>query len=156
MTNRTIFKQFSNYWTVHLKLINHKKGAHNQELVMDREAWRAAVHGVTKSRTRLSACTELIFWVFVGVRGLSLVVASGSYPFAVKLLIAVASLVAEHRWWVMKQGFRLGQYNLVTEYHCCYCSATKSYLTLCDPMDCSTPGFPVFHYLLEFIQTHVH
>ena len=24
------------------------------------------------------------------------------------------------------------------------------------PMDCSTPGFPVLHYLLEFAQTHVH
>ena len=29
------------------------------ELIMDREAWRAVVHGVTKSRTRLSDRTEL-------------------------------------------------------------------------------------------------
>ena len=28
--------------------------------------------------------------------------------------------------------------------------------TLCDPKDCSTPGFPVYHQLLEFTQTHVH
>ena len=29
-------------------------------------------------------------------------------------------------------------------------------LTLCNPMDCSTAGFPVLHYLLELAQTHVH
>ena len=28
--------------------------------------------------------------------------------------------------------------------------------TLCDPMDCSTPGLPVYHQLPEFIQTHVY
>ena len=28
--------------------------------------------------------------------------------------------------------------------------------TLCNPMDCSTPGLPVHHQLLESIQTHVH
>ena len=38
----------------------------------------------------------------------------------------------------------------------CCCSVTQSCPTLCDPMDCSTPGFPVHHYLLEFAQTHVH
>ena len=32
----------------------------------------------------------------------------------------------------------------------------QSCLTLCDPMDCSTPGFPVLHCLPEFTQTHVH
>ena len=35
------------------------------------------------------------------------------------------------------------------------CSVTKSCLTLCDPMDYSTPGFPVLHGLPEFAQTHV-
>ena len=28
--------------------------------------------------------------------------------------------------------------------------------TLCDPMNCSTPGLPAHHHLLEFTQTHVH
>ena len=32
---------------------------------------------------------------------------------------------------------------------------TQSCLTLCDPMNCSTPGLPVHHQLLEFTKTHV-
>ena len=34
-------------------------------------------------------------------------------------------------------------------------SVTQSCPTLCDPMECSTPGFPVHHQLLELTQTHV-
>ena len=36
------------------------------------------------------------------------------------------------------------------------CSIAQSGPVLCDPMDCSTPGFPVLHHVLEFAQTHVH
>ena len=36
------------------------------------------------------------------------------------------------------------------------CSVAKLCPTVCDPMNCSTPGFSVLHYLPEFAQTHVH
>ena len=35
----------------------------------------------------------------------------------------------------------------------CCCSVAQLGPTLCDPMNCSTPGFPVLHYVLEFPQT---
>ena len=66
---------------------------------MDRGAWQATVHEVTKSQTRLGD------WTYI---------------------------------------------------YCCYCcSVAKLCLILCDPMNCSTPGFFVLYYLPEFAQTHV-
>ena len=56
-------------------------------------------------------------------------------------------------------------YCYLTCFFCCivshllliqFSSVAQSCLTLCDPMDCSTPGFPVHHQLPEFTQTHVH
>ena len=38
----------------------------------------------------------------------------------------------------------------------CCCSVTQSWSTLCDPMDCSTPGLPILCHLPEFALTHVH
>ena len=38
----------------------------------------------------------------------------------------------------------------------CCCSVTQWGPALCDLMDCSTPGFPVLHFLLDFAQTYVH
>ena len=37
-----------------------------------------------------------------------------------------------------------------------FSSVTQSCLTLCDPMECSIPGFPVLHQLPELAQTHAH
>ena len=33
---------------------------------------------------------------------------------------------------------------------------SRSVISICDPMNCSKPGLPVHHQLLEFTQTHVH
>ena len=41
-------------------------------------------------------------------------------------------------------------------FHCYYFSVTQLCLTLCDPMNCSMPGFPVLHHPPELAQTHVH
>ena len=40
--------------------------------------------------------------------------------------------------------------------NCQVSSVAQSRPTLCDPMNCSTPGLPVHHQLPEFTQTHVH
>ena len=45
---------------------------------------------------------------------------------------------------------------LLSAFDLCCCSVTKLCPTLCKPMGCSTPGFPVLHHLPEFAQTHVH
>ena len=37
-----------------------------------------------------------------------------------------------------------------------FSSVAKSCPTLCNPMDCSIPGLPVHHQLLELVQIHVH
>ena len=49
-----------------------------------------------------------------------------------------------------KAGQRRGNWQLQ------FGSVTQSCATLWDPMDCSMPGFPVHHQLLEYVQTHVH
>ena len=51
---------------------------------------------------------------------------------------------------------RSNQVILVCGYSSLSCSVAKSCPTLCNPMNCSTPGSPVFHYLPEFAQIHVH
>ena len=38
----------------------------------------------------------------------------------------------------------------------CCCSVAQTCPTLCNPMDCSMPGFPVHHQLPELAQTHIH
>ena len=40
---------------------------------------------------------------------------------------------------------------------CCFCrSIVQSCLTICNPMDFSTPGLPVLHHQLKFVQVHAH
>ena len=55
-------------------------------------------------------------------------------------------------WWSTVHRVARVKHNLVTQFS----SVTQSCLTLCDPMNRSTPGLPVHHQIPEFTQTHVH
>ena len=88
-------------------------------------------------------------------------------PSSMKAYVLDLCLIPDHLkfLWSLPRFFQTfsvsARYHLVvlrtTNYFgfCC-CSVTKSYPTVCEPMDCSTPGLPVPHYLLEFAQVHVH
>jgi len=95
---------------------------------MDRAAWQATVHAVSKSPTRLS--------------DLSL------------LHSKKANMI--NRCIFMPRISRNGYQTQGKLFSVQFSSVTQLCLTLCDPMDCSLPGFPVHHQLLELAQTHVH
>ena len=54
---------------------------------------------------------------------------------------------------ILKSGLGKEAFLYIFACHCC--SVAKLCPILCHPMDCSTPGFPVLHYLLELAQSHV-
>ena len=53
----------------------------------------------------------------------------------------------------LKRGIKL---SIIMKSMSASCSVAQSHPTLWNAMDCSTPGFPVLHYLLTLAQTHVH
>ena len=62
-------------------------------------------------------------------------------------------------WWCRRPAQEVNAFT--TELHVCLapeacCSVAQSYPTLCNPMDCRIPGFPVLHCLPESAQTHLH
>ena len=63
------------------------------------------------------------------------------------------SLVIKQLTWILKKGRFPSKY--IVHYHH-FSSVIQLCQTLCDPMDCSTPGFPVHHQLSELAQTHAH
>ena len=60
---------------------------------------------------------------------------------------------------VTESQTQLGKHSYLTQYVqnsiILFSSVAQSCPTLCDPTDCSMPGFPVHHQLLELTQTHV-
>ena len=94
------------------------------EFVVDREAWRAAIHGVTKSWTQLSDWTELIIY-------------KDTQPFP-----------TECPWTPHLTCLTAFCLPVLSKF---CCSVAQSCRTLWDPMDISTPGFPVLHYLSKSI-----
>ena len=119
---------------------------------MDGGAWWAALHGVAKSQTRLSDFTFTFHF-----HALEMAMATHSSVLAWRIpgtgepggLLSMGSHRIGHDWSDFAAAAAVEFSHSVVSHH-------GLEHGLCDPMDCSTPGLPVHHQLLEFIQTHVH
>ena len=60
------------------------------------------------------------------------------------------------RSWEAAIGWLLGRRHKLGSFSVQFGPVTQSCLTLCNPMDCSMPGLPIIHHLLELAQAHVH
>ena len=134
--------------------------------------WRSLVHGVAKSQTWLSDFTftfhfhasedemathsSVLAWRIPGT------VEPGGLP-SMGLHrvghdwsdLAAADLSHGHRL-CARHNSRYRKYKSEQDKWVQFSSVAQSCLTLCNPVNCSTPGLPVHHQLPEFTQTHVH
>ena len=67
--------------------------------------------------------------------------------------MTTGKIIASTRWTFVGKVMSL-HFNVLSA--AAAAKSLQSCPTLCNPMDCSTPGFPVHHQLPEFTQTHVH
>ena len=139
-----------------------------QATVYQHQAWVPAapelcqyLHFLSMSKTS-KAHLEWEVWLRLPLRGSDWRGCQG-YSGAVMLCLLIGNQVLVT--WVCFHCVKLCFHSLCTflyavinvneEVRCC-CSGTQLHPTLCDPMDCSTPGFPVLHHLPELALTHVH
>ena len=121
------------------------------EMVRDREAWHAAVHGITKSHTRTGDWTTRV----PSVR-LHYLLSSSESSCSILPQIIIDSPIFSS--FVHIKILFFGK--CFKKYCMCiwgyFYSVAQSCLTLCDPMDCSTPGLSVPYHLAKFAQVNVH
>ena len=84
-----------------------------------------------------------------------------SFKASIVLLIFCLEHLSIHATGVLKYPIinillSISPFMHVSTYLLCCCSVAHLCLTLCDSMDCSTPGFPFLYHLLELAQTHAH
>ena len=126
-------------WGIHWGSPGHMDGEGNSnplqysclENPMDRRDWWSAFYGSTQSQTRLKQLS------------------SSSRPHGEKWERMPKRPKYGDKYWIIfceKNFCKAVQFS----------SVTQLCLTLCNPMNCSTPGLPVHHQLPESTQTHVH
>ena len=124
---------------------------------LDHERMHVCSQGLTKAqgprkgRPRVSR-KALLFLERGGPRGIHIVLKEGWISTCLIGPERAFCLVLDE-FWKIRRGelyplFSWGRETGIN--HCCCCSVAQPCLTLCDPMDYSTPGFPVLHHLLEF------
>ena len=144
----------------------------------DGEAWWAVISGVAQSRTRLkwlSTSSSIHKWIFIvkipRTRIHAVVIGTltfgegpiirkfevGFWRVAIPSFFILILVKTINLFWLISSSFPLMFYLYCMYFYKGISSVQSlSRVRLCDPMDCSMPGFPVHHQFPELTQTHLH
>ena len=121
------------------------------EMVIDRETWCAAAHGVTNSQTWLSD------WIELNWTGSSDSKESACNAGDLDSIPELERSPGEENSYPLQySGLENSMDREAWQATVQFSSVAQLCPTLCDSMNCSKPGLPVHHQLLEFTQTHIH
>ena len=107
---------------------------------MGRGAWQAIVHGAAKSQTQLRNWTHAAQYYKKPNNQTKMWAADLNRHFSTEDIQRAKRHIKKYSTSLFSQ----------------FSSVAQSILTLCYPVNCSTPGLPVHHQLPEFTQTHIH
>ena len=115
-----------------------------KSLLMRAKEWKSWLK-IQHPRTKIMASSPITSWQMYGEKCKQWQILFSWAPKSLWMITAAMKL---------KDTCSLGEKLWQTSVQ--FSSVAQSCPTLCDPMNCSTPGLPVRHQLPEYIQTHVH
>ena len=149
---------------IHYSFLNAGKTILSEKYAQQKDEMHWKLQHIGKQKGNSSSCQHLpthctissskVYWIWLQSFASSTRFSGLSSRQLTTTSSSISTTFCRENASITSKGQKMLFRSLSNHVFCCF-SVTKLCPTLCNPLACSTPDFPVLHYLLEFAQTHV-